>query len=150
MGMTAEVEQIYSNHSLHLGRPVLSSPVVPNDMELCVEEEAVVLTLARCPRIYSRNLTARFLHHNRHYLLDAVHQLQVLGGAGRVWRRITPTVDLPPHWRQVHGLLSYNNDFVGRPFDWPDKYLPQPDPVYDLPADAPEIVVACLTPLFTS
>lgn len=143
------IEQLYSTHYLYLGRPVLASPLTPADIELRVEESAVVLTLARCPRLYGRNVGVRFLHSNLAYLVDAVHQLQVLGGAGRVWRRIISNEGSAPHWRQVHDLPGFNEDFVGRPFDWPDKYLPQPDPVYDLVPGAPETVYACLTSLLT-
>jgi hypothetical protein len=148
MEMPAEVAQLYSTHYLVLGRPVLASPVLPSDIELLVDEAATVLTLARCPRIYGRNLSLRFLHHNTPYLLDAVHQLQLLGGAGRVWRRIISAAGLAPHWRQVHVSFRFSEDFVGRPFDWPDKHLPQPDPVYELPPGAPDTVTACLTSLF--
>jgi hypothetical protein len=132
---------------LGLGRPVLTSPVKPTDIELSCETESVVLNLARCPRIYQPQKGLRFRYSDLAYLFEAIQELQVVGGAGRVWRRIT--VAGVPHWRQVIYYESFlaSPEWVGRPWDWPDTYLPVPDPIYDLDPTTQDVSWVCLTPL---
>ena len=150
MEMPPEIERLYNryqNCNMGLGRPVLNCPVAPSDIELVFEDTQVVLNIARCPRVFTRRVSVSFLNHNVHYLLDAVHLLQLVGGAGQVWRRIFSQPDRAQHWRPVICYSSFREGFVGRPWDWPDSYLPLPDPVYSLPPGSDEIAYACLTPL---
>ncbi|QKG59097.1 hypothetical protein GKZ68_20665 (plasmid) [Hymenobacter sp. BRD128] len=148
--MPDEIQWLYRRYysgNVGLGSPRLSCPVTPSDIELSFTEAHIVLTLARCPRVFNRRLSVSFLPHYEAYLLDAAFLLQLVGGAGQVWRRICSQPGLPPHWRPLIYYESFRDGFVGRPWDWPDKELPVPDPVYNLPPGTDETIHACLTPL---
>jgi hypothetical protein len=127
----------------YLGPPVLTNPVGRTDLEVQWVEGTALLSCARPPRFYGPCVQQPFLAHNTCYLLDALHILQIVAGAGQAWRRITGAA---PHWRPLQAC-TWAEPWVGRPWDWPDRLLVLPDPVYALSPDAPDLSYHCLTPL---